>query len=98
MTFASRRTGIYETSVIEQILHEDGYAEVSSNEVLPGDVIIYYSSDGDAEHSGIVISEKDEILRIPKVVSKWGRYAEFVHWANQCPYSFVNARYFRISA
>jgi hypothetical protein len=98
MTFASRRTGIYDTQTINQILKEDGYKEIDPASVLPGDVIVYYAADGDAEHSGVVISEIDSQLRIPKVVSKWGKFAEFVHWANQCPYTFVNAKFYRVSA
>ena len=95
MTFASRRTGIFDRETIDQILREDGYKEVSSSSALPGDVIIYYAADGDAEHSGIVVSPPVD-LGIPQVVSKWGKYAEFIHWANRCPYSFAAAKYYRI--
>ena len=97
MTFASRRTGIAEREVIAQILHEDGYIEVPAAQALPGDVILYFAEDGDAEHSGIVATEPDKDLHVPKVISKWGKYAEFIHWANQCPYNFSMARYFRIT-
>ena len=98
MTFASRRTGIFERAVINQILDEDGYVEVSASQVLPGDVIIYFAPDGDTEHSGIVVSAPTIDLGIPQVVSKWGKYSEFVHWANSCPYTFAKARYYRIKA
>lgn len=96
MTFASRRTGIYESSVVAQVLKEDGYSEISQNKVLPGDVIVYYSDDGDAEHSGVVVSLPDGTFGIPQVMSKWGKYAEFIHWANQSPYSFAVVKYYRI--
>jgi hypothetical protein len=98
MTFASRRTGIFDSVVINKILDDDGYAEVSTSQILPGDVIIYFAPDGDTEHSGIVVSAPTSDLGIPQVVSKWGKYSEFVHWANNCPYTFATARYYRIMA
>lgn len=96
MTFASRRTGIFNAETINKILHEDGYRKIASNSVLPGDVIIYVSVDGDFEHSGIVVSSPDKDLNVPRVVSKWGKYSEFLHWANNCPYTFENAQYYRV--
>lgn len=96
MTFASRRTGIFDRAAINQILDDDGYLEVSASQALPGDIIIYFAPDGDPEHSGIVVSAPTSELRVPQVVSKWGKYYEFVHWANNCPYSFATARYYRI--
>ncbi len=95
LTFASRRTRIEETGEIHKILEEDKYIVIRPKDTLPGDIIIYYADDGDAEHSGIVLSEPTR-LGIPMVVSKWGSSSEFVHWANQCPYSFRNAMFYRI--
>jgi hypothetical protein len=97
MTFASRRTGIYEATVVKQVIVEDGYVVINANDVLPGDVIIYYSSDGDVEHSGIVVSKIDSQLYVPQVLSKWGKFSEIIHWANQCPYTFSQAKYYRIT-
>ena len=96
LTFASRRTGIFDGKVITKILDEDGYEEILSENALPGDVIIYFADDGDTEHSGIVVSAPTVDLGVPKVISKWGKYAEFIHWANNCPYTFATARYYRI--
>jgi hypothetical protein len=97
MTFASRRTGIYETSEIQKILKDDQYGEVKPEDVIPGDVIIYFGDDGDAEHSGIVLtSPQSSQLRVPQVLSKWGKFSEFIHWANQSPYNFSLVKYFRI--
>lgn len=96
LTFASKRTGIYETEDVYKILKDDNYKEVLRDEVLPGDIILYFSSDGDIEHSGIVISEPQSILSIPKVYSKWGKYCEAIHYANMCPYDFSNVRYYRV--
>ncbi|MCP4699373.1 MAG: hypothetical protein GY862_21385 [Gammaproteobacteria bacterium] len=97
MTFASRRTGIYENTAIEQILREDKYIQINPKDVLPGDVILYCSDEDNIEHSGIVATEIIE-MGVPRVISKWGKYAEFVHWANKCPYSLINIKYFRMLA
>ena len=98
MTFASRRTGIWATAEIQKILSDDQYGEVKPEDAIPGDVIIYFGVDGDAEHSGIVLtSPKDSQLRVPQVLSKWGKFSEFIHWANQSPYNFASVRYFRIT-
>jgi hypothetical protein len=97
MTFASRRTGIFESEALEQILSEDGYEEIQRDNVRPGDVIVYYASDGDFEHSGLVVeSPKEETLNIPRVRSKWAKYKELIHMGNRCPYSFANVKYFRV--
>lgn len=95
LTFASRRTSIQETASILLILREDGYSEVGRNEVLPGDIVLYYATGGDIEHSGIVV-EVAETPRMFRVVSKWGKYKEALHWESECPYSATNMRYFRV--
>lgn len=98
LTFASRRTGVFENTVLEQILKEDHYMEIDRNNVLAGDVILYYGEDGDIEHSGVVIEPPiEEKLNVPKVYSKWGKYAEVIHLANNCPYNFSEVRYFRVN-
>lgn len=97
MTFASRRTGIYDVEAISKILQDDNYQEIVSEHVLPGDVVLYYSLDGDVEHSGIVVIPPSKFsLRIPKVLSKWGKFREVIHWGNECPYDFSNHKYFRV--
>jgi hypothetical protein len=96
LTFASRRTGIYDIGALQTILGEDGYTEIDRANVLPGDIILYFGDDGDIEHSGVIISEPDKQLHVPKVFSKWGRYKEAVHWAHICPYNF-KVRYYRVT-
>lgn len=97
LTFAARRTCIYESEAIAQILQEDGYVEVSAESVLAGDIILYISSDNDVEHSGIVIeAPNNNLLNVPLVLSKWGAFAELIHRANNCPYTFANAKYYRV--
>lgn len=98
LTFASRRTGIFDNAVLEQILQEDSYVLIPTDQVLPGDVILYYGPGNDIEHSGIVVeSPKPVSLNVPLVYSKWGRHLEGVHLANRCPYSFTDARYYRVN-
>lgn len=96
LTFASKRTGIWDTEEIHKILDDDNYQEIPPNEVLPGDIVLYFSN-GDIEHSGVVISKPiQETLGIPKVYSKWGSYCEVIHFANNCPYDSSNLRYYRV--
>jgi len=99
MTFASRRTGIDAQVTIRQVLHEDQYGQVLVADVLPGDVILYYDDRGDVEHSGVVVETPAlDPFGVPLVYSKWGKYKEMLHKANQCPYNFATAKYFRINA
>lgn len=97
MTFASRRTGIYQVSEVKKILKEDRYQEIDLKSVLPGDVIIYFDEKNDVEHSGVVLQvEKADIGLISlKVVSKWGQGHEMIHWADDCPYNIKNKKYYR---
>lgn len=98
MTFASRRTQVFETDEIEKILHDDKYEEVSLDEVLPGDVVLYFDESGyDIEHSGVVVTRPTpETLRIPHVYSKWGKGPEVIHPLNGCPYNPSRVRYYRV--
>lgn len=84
LVFASRRTSIFPED-IRRILIEDGYRQIGEQDVLAGDVVLYNNSDGDIEHSGIVIRRPE--LRIPWVVSKWSTGEEFLHPALACPYN-----------
>lgn len=97
MTFASRRTEISALWAIDKIIEEDGYEEVEPDHVLPGDVIVYYKGD-EILHSGIVIAlpEKGD-YGMPRVCSKWGKWREFSHQANMCPYDCTKLRYYRVT-
>jgi len=99
MTFACARTTVGPESV-QTILEDDGYTEIQADHVLPGDVIIYYDDNGEITHSGIVVSKpSDDWTKIPWVVSKWGKYSEVYHQANDVPlmYHSVAQRYWRIT-
>lgn len=100
MTFASRRTSIFDSSEITKIIEEDGYTVVSELDLMPGDIILYFETSGDCEHSGIVIevpSRNKGTFWIPTVCSKWGKAYEFIHLANYCPYNYANVKYYRIT-
>jgi hypothetical protein len=93
LSFASRRTWIFESQEIAKIIRDDEYQEVHYNEVEPGDIAVYYV-DGDAEHSGIVVSVDE--LKVPTILSKWGPCHEVVHKVARCPYRADNVKYYRI--
>lgn len=93
LTFASRRACVPEPQDVAMILKEDRYIDVSSENVIPGDIIIYYES-GEIEHSGIVVWVGEYS---PIILSKWGQLNEVLHSADLCPYSFSGARYFRMT-
>lgn len=39
----------------------------------------------------------DDLIKIPVIVSKWGKYSEFIHRANNCPYDYSRTKFFRVS-
>jgi hypothetical protein len=86
LTFASRRTWIYDADSIRNILQDDCYDRIAKEaDVLPGDIVLYVTADGDIEHSGIVVSRASQFAP-PTVCSKWGKAAEVVHLASTSPY------------
>jgi hypothetical protein len=97
LTFGARRTGI--PAHIDKILKEDGYTSVSSKDVLPGDIVIYFEADGgvraEVSHSGIVLERTS--LGAVKVLSKWGYGDEWIHFLADCPYNANNVEFYRIN-
>jgi hypothetical protein len=85
LTFACRRTSIDKNRYITTILKDDKYDEVADLNVLPGDIVIYYSEQGDPNHSGVVV---DTSLVVPIICSKWGNAGEFVHSVYDCPTTY----------
>lgn len=80
LTFASRRTRVCDSIAVQSILRDDRWEEVSPEQVLPGDIVVYFDDDGDLNHSGIVVCNSP--LRI---CSKWGSAGEFIHDLNEIP-------------
>ena len=95
MTFASRRTCVFRDEDVQVILRDDGYAEVSLEHVKPGDVVLYFE-DGSIEHSGIVVDVPRTRPLMPTVCSKWAKYSEVIHSANDCPYKLMQRKYYRV--
>lgn len=77
LTFASRRTRVIDVQGIERVLIDDNWVELEMRDVLPGDIVIYYSEEGEPNHSGIVVEVFD--LGVPKIRSKWGSAGEYIH-------------------
>lgn len=94
--FASRRTGILPNELMK-ILTEDCYKEISKDNVNEGDVVIYISSIGDIEHSGLVVERPNKNNHnTPQIISKWGKANEFFHPVNYSPYESSNLKYYRL--
>ncbi len=102
LTFADRRTFITKDSAIQTILRDDGYEQIIERDLLEGDIILYMNKENGIIHSGVVIEKPGKIKAgpiFPRVVSKWGSYWEFIHWANRCPYYEEGSilSYFRVN-
>jgi hypothetical protein len=100
LTFGSRRTSVEATNLmINRILDDDGFDEVTMKEVQEGDVIIYADEDGEIQHSGIVVEMMEFAgfdASIPRVWSKWGHGQETVHHFQSMPYKNVTPKYYRM--
>jgi uncharacterized protein YijF (DUF1287 family) len=64
-------------SLLEQLLADDGYKEVTIGDCRVGDIVVYYK-DGEAAHTGVVV-DNDAAVRVPIVWSKWGSGPEVRH-------------------
>lgn len=94
LTFAARRTQIFDPAEILKILAEDGYNLISRSALEPGDIAIYRNpTNGDIEHSGIVVERTDYGARI---LSKWGSCHEVVHSVAESPYDASAVEYYRL--
>lgn len=95
MTFANRRTGIYEVENITAILEDDKYFQIDINNILAGDIVLYYSDNGDIEHSGIVVEINNTEPVDIKILSKWGDAHETIHSLYLCPYELKYIKFYR---
>lgn len=94
LVFGARRSSVSDSNEVMKIINEDDYEKVEQQDVRIGDIIIYFSNDGDAEHSGLIIGRKEGL---PIVLSKWGMGKEAVHIFSQCPYNPHNIQFYRVS-
>jgi hypothetical protein len=99
LTFASKRTGIYNDEDIYQILRNEYIPIKLEKDVLIGDVVIYYNAEeSQIMHSGVVVlAEHGDIGINIKVYSKVLKAREIVHDRRECPYYFGVIKYFRIN-
>lgn len=102
LTFGGRRTEIYKSNEVLKIISDDGYTQIARNDVEAGDIIVYFAENGDADHSGIIVDVPNlaamnlPLAPRPKVLSKWGKCHEVVHFFNDCPYPLEDIRYYRL--
>jgi hypothetical protein len=101
MTFAARRSTIWIPGEVKKILQEDDYQRIAKQNVMPGDIVTYFSTGknpgsvaGDVEHSGIVL---ELLLLQMRVLSKWGFCDEVIHFLTQVPYDIGDIRFFRVT-
>ena len=96
LVWASRRTAIYEEESISQIIEEDGYRQLRTDEQpQPGDVVLYLHLSGeirDTLHAAIILKlEQRGLGRVPLVLSKWNDvFGEDIHEIRDVPTSFGN--------
>ena len=87
MIFANRRAWI-DIGQIYDILREDGYNEISLEQLDLGDVVLYtfYNK---PSHIGLVTVVHPMIGQIPtiRVLSKWGRDGEIEHHYEDVPFN-----------
>ena len=83
---------IHSAEQVKMILTDDEYEKVEETKILPGDIVVY-STNGDPEHSGIVVLCNDTGTWI---LSKWGPYHEVVHRPTDCPYDATEIAYYRV--
>jgi hypothetical protein len=100
LTFASRRTGIYDLDDLKLILLDDGYKRITDEQdVRVGDIVLYMDLDNLPVHSGIVVTVADQWIGdvfLPTVLSKWGEGGgEYLHRVDNAPYRNVRYHYFR---
>jgi len=80
MIFACRRAWI-EVDYIERILVEDGYRRIQPDEVMIGDVVLYRDANNQPSHVALIMAvETIGRMRNIKVLSKWGKDGEFIHF------------------
>ena len=101
LTFACKRTGIYNSNEIWKIIKEEYRPIKTEREVLVGDIVLYLTSDEqDILHSGIVVQSNQETIPDILIYSKVLKGREIVHKPTKCTYYITfNAtiKYFRIT-
>jgi hypothetical protein len=84
LVFASRHAWI-DIDHIYDILREDGYRQIPVGDVMIGDVVLYRDNEGDLSHVALVVTVDRSIGESIRVVSKWGKDPEFIHFMENVP-------------
>ncbi|MBL7140446.1 MAG: hypothetical protein ISS74_06005 [Planctomycetes bacterium] len=89
LTFANRRTGIYNPKDVEAILSDDGYRRISAAEAQPGDIVTCHDGT-EVSHTAVITRiERSEALiggQAVWLLSKWGQAGEYLHTLGEGPY------------
>ncbi|MGE0433992.1 MAG: hypothetical protein AB7K09_24460 [Planctomycetota bacterium] len=85
MLWAARRTSIWKPEVADSILAEE-YQEIDCRDLVPGDLVAYYSPAGEFIHAATVVEMRSGtgalagLSRQPWLLSKWSAfYGESFH-------------------
>jgi hypothetical protein len=91
LVFASRRTRILESSLVELILREDGYRCIDEDQAVVGDLVIYRDQD-EIRHAAVITEVKSlgpgRPSLVLKALSKWGDHGEYFHHPANVPTHF----------
>ncbi len=83
LIFAARRISI-SIDHINFVLKEDGYKSVKLSEIIAGDIVVYRFNN-ELSHVGLIMEVNRTLLMNSRVISKWGRDGEFIHFMNDVP-------------
>lgn len=85
MIFAARRAWI-EIDHIYDLLRGDSFRQISEGEVMVGDLILYIDANNEPAHIGLIITvDLIGVAKNIRVMSKWGKDAEFIHFIEDVP-------------
>lgn len=93
LTFAGKRTAVEKETQVNEFITDDLYGVVNRQDVLAGDIILYYDGN-EIIHSGVVVEKPNE-MKACKVLSKWGDAMEAVHMELDCPYQTTKIEFRR---
>lgn len=85
LIFCSRRAHV-DIAYIDEILKQDGYNEITKDECVAGDLVLY-TFEGEPSHIGLVSCVswfQDRVARLT-VLSKWGKAGEVEHDHDHVP-------------
>jgi hypothetical protein len=83
MIFASRRAWI-EIDYIYEILREEGYRQIPQSEIMAGDMVLYKNRNAPT-HVALIVDIDRSIGDSIRVISKWGKDPEFIHFQENVP-------------